>query len=316
MRHPLARYRAARVRAALAAVVLVGSAVWSGAAIAAPGTPTPNASPDCSRGDPASWSRQMSTYADAGAYPAVQEATGDRVSSVLVEIPAIAFTGDGQSATLPVGPCQYIYRYRYSDVQASSGAAAPFAYVEVDWNTEGRPRGPNGSFSSPHFDFHFYLLPRAAIEQGLTCHLAANGKTCDPLTTDYAQMRRFQDLPDAAYVPATYRPDVDSAIPAMGLHLLDTSVDYTVENVNHYPTLIYGTFDGKIVFAEASVTLYTLQDAIAAPDHRISFPFRQPSAFASEIDWPTEYVIQYLPASGGFKTGFAGFEHHAAVSGG
>ena len=69
---------------------------------------------------------------------------------------------------------------------------------------------------------------------------------------------------------------------------------------------------GAIVFAEASVTLYTLQDAVNAPDHRIVFPFRQPTAVADEIDWPTEFVIEYLPDSGGVRVGFQKFVHQTA----
>ena len=268
----------------------------------------------CAAGGPTEWGRQMDAYAAAGAYPAVQSNVDDRVSTVLIEIPAITFTGEGRSSTLPVGPCQYIYRYQYSEIEAPPDGSRPFAYVEVDWNTEGEPRGPNGTFVSPHFDFHFYLLPRDEIEQ-LTC-VSSNGKTCDGLLTHHAQMQPFLNLPDPALVPDQYRPDIDSSIPAMGLHLLDMTIDYTVENVNHYPTLIYGTFDGEIVFAEASVTLYTLQDAVAAPDHRIVFPFRQPPAFGREIDWPTEFVIEHLPASGGFRVGFEGFAHHAPSGGG
>ena len=270
---------------------------------------TPTAVAECGNGSTATWGDQMKDYASVGAYPAIQTNVDGRPSTVFVAIPKISFTGAGQSATLPVGPCQNIYRFAYSDVQSEAVEAGPFAYAEIDWNTEGLPRGPNGSFASPHFDFHFYMLPRADVEQRMTC-ISTNGRTCDPLETDYEQTKLFEDLPDVSFIPPTYRADPGSAIPAMGLHLLDTDFNYTLENVNHYPTLIYGTFDGKVVFAEASVTLYTLQDAVNSPDHRISFPFRQPQAFVTDINWPTEFVIEYLPETGGFQAGFVGFEHH------
>ena len=96
--------------------------------------------------------------------------------------------------------------------------------------------------------------------------------------------------------------------------MLDMTVEYTVDAVNHYPVLIYGSFNGDIVFAEASVTLFTLQDAVNAPDHRLVFPFRQPAAFAREIDWPTEFVIEFQPDTGGFRVGFQKFVHHAAAA--
>ena len=254
----------------------------------------------------------MNAYAESGLFQGTQENDADGVTaSVMVEIPAIEFTGEGRSATLPTGPSQYIYRFHNSAIAAPDGSDQPFAYVEIDWNTEGEPRGPNGSFASPHFDFHFNMLTMDEMQRELTC-VSSNGKTCDGLLTDYEQMRRFQAMPDAQYVPDLYRPDVGSAIPQMGLHLLDMTVTYTVDAVNHTPVLIYGTFDGQVIFAEASVTLFTLQDAVAAPDHRLSFAFRQPAAFMRTIDWPTEFVIEFLPDTGGFLAGFTGFERHEA----
>lgn len=267
---------------------------------AASGTPTD---------EEAAWTAQMDAYRQAGTFPAVQTNADGRASTVMVEIPKIDFTGDGMSSTLPTGPLQYIYRFVDADIAVPEGSDAPFSFVEIDWNTEGAPRGPGGSFSSPHFDFHFYMPARDFIMNDLVC-VSSNGKTCDGFLTDYAQMRRFQNMPEAKYVPDLYRPDVGSAIPMMGLHLLDMTQEYTVEAVNHYPVLIYGTFDGAVVFAEASVTLQTLQDVVASPDHTLSYPFRQPEAFARDIDWPTDFTIEYLPETGGFRAGFTGFQHH------
>jgi len=302
-----------RVRSLLLATIVALSSV---AVVAAQGTPVP-ATPvpayACDDGSPAEWTAQMDAYAKAGSYPAVQTQSGDTIASVLVEVPAIEFTGDGQSATLPIGPCQTIYRFAYSDVQAPEGATLPFAYAEIDWNTEGEPRGPNGSFVSPHFDFHFYMEPKSEIDHQLGC-VSTNGRTCDEFETSYEQMRLFQEMPAPQYIPASYRADVDSAIPEMGLHLLDASFDYTVENVNNTPTLIYGTFNGDVLFAEASVTLYTLQNVIDAPGQTLTFTYQQPEAFATEIDWPTEFVITYLPETGGFQAGFASFVHHEATA--
>jgi hypothetical protein len=237
----------------------------------------------------------------------VQANTTDGVPArVSVEIPQIRFTGSGRSATLPVGPCQHIYRFRFEKVRAPGGdPPSPFRYLEIDWNTEGLPRGPNNSFISPHFDFHYYLRPRRVVDAKTRCP-SSNGKTCDPFKTGYAQMRRFLTMPAPAFVPASYAPDVESSIPMMGLHLLDRTFKYTVHNVDHHPTLIYGTFDGRVLFAEGSVTLATLQDAIAAPRHAVSFPFRQPQRVQGRVPWPTRFTIQYLP-DGKFRAGFERF---------
>lgn len=253
-------------------------------------------------------SRLMQAYARAGAYPTVQANTPAGVpASVSVDVPQIRFTGAGRSATLPVGPCQHIYRFRFGNVRAPGAKApSPFRYIEVDWNTEGVPRGPNNSFVSPHFDFHYYLRPRRVVDATTMC-ASSNGRTCDPFRTSYAQMRRFLRMPAPSFIPASYAPDVGSSIPLMGLHLLDRTFRYTVHNVDHYPTLLYGTFDGNVLFAEASVTLATLQDAIGAPGHVVSFRFRQPRAVQGGVPWPTRFAIKYLPSSGTFRAGFERF---------
>ena len=252
-------------------------------------------------------SRLMHAYGRAGGYPTVQANRADGTPArVSVEIPPIQFTGSGRSPTLPVGPCQHIYRYRFEKVRAPGGeVSSPFRYLEIDWNTEGLPRGPNNSFTSPHFDFHYYLRPRRVVDAKTMC-VSTNGKTCDPFKTGYAKMRRFLRMPAPSFIPASYAPDVDSSIPMMGLHLLDRLFDYTVHNVDHHPTLIYGTFDGKVLFAEASVTLATLQNAIAAPGHVVSFRFRQPRTVQGGVPWPTRFTIRYLPG-GTFRAGFERF---------
>ena len=273
----------------------------------APADPTALTS-RCGRVSLPDGSRLMKAYARAGGYPTLQTNTpGGIPATVSVEIPQIRFTGSGRSATLPVGPCQHVYRFRFENVRAPGlKAPSPFRYIEVDWNTEGRPRGPNNSFVSPHFDFHYYLRPRRVVNATTMC-VSSDGRTCDPLRTSYAQMRRFLQMPAPAFIPASYAPDVGSSIPMMGLHLLDRTFHYTVHNVDHHPTLLYGTFDGNVLFAEASVTLATLQDAIAAPGHVVSFRFRQPRTVQGNVPWPTRFAIQYIPGSQTFRAGFEQF---------
>lgn len=265
------------------------------------------AAPACSRVDADAQQDLMDEYA-ASSFTARQRGVGKNPVSVSVDLPAIRFTGAGESSTLPVGPCQHIYRFAYPDVRAAGGVASPFRYVEIDWNTEGLPRGPNGSFLSAHFDFHFYLRPAAEVAADAGCVLSTNGKTCDPLRTEYAQMERFLDLPARRFLPKRYGPDVDSSIPEMGLHLLDTTADYSVDAVNHNPVLLYGTFAGDVYFTEASVTLITLQDAVDAPDHTLRFPFRRPRVVRGGLPWPGEFVIRYLPASDSFRAAFEDFD--------
>jgi hypothetical protein len=284
--------------AAVALVVAIAQAPADQAAVAS----------GCARVSLRNGSRLVQAYARAGAYPTVQANTAAGVpASVSIDIPQIQFTAPGRSATLPVGPCQHIYRFHFGNVQAPGAKApSPFRYVEVDWNTEGLPRGPNNSFVSPHFDFHYYLRPRSFVDAKTKC-TSSNGRTCDPFRTSYAQMRRFLCMPVASSIPPSYAPDVGSSIPLMGFHLLDRAFHYTIHNVDHSATLLYGTFDGSVLFAEASVTLATFQDAIARPSHIVSFPYRQPRAVQGGVPWPTRFTIQYLPSSETFRAGFSRF---------
>jgi hypothetical protein len=294
----------------LAAVCGLSFALSAAPAVGATSPPAP--APGCSAVGARAQQRLMDGYRDAGTYPARQTGTTRGVpGSVTVQVPRIAFTGPGTSSNLPVGPCQTIYRFAFPRVQARDGdPASPFRYVEVDWNTEGLPRGPNDSFSSPHFDFHYYMRPRAWVDDNTMC-VSTNGRTCDETRTTYRQMRRFLQLPPAGLVPPAYFADTGSSIPLMGLHLLDGLFHYTVDSVDHHPTLIYGTFGGRVLFAESSVTLDTLQDAIRAPGHTLSFPFRQPHRVQDGVAWPTRFTITYDPATQGFTAGFTRFRAHA-----
>ena len=291
-----------RLTICIVAVLVLGAAIVgvpNGAA---------RAPADCNAVSLQDGSQLIDAYGQAGSYPTVQRNKRSGLpASVSVEIPRIEFTGPGTSTTLPAGPCQHIYRYQFAKVRAPRGTtASPFRYAEVDWNTEGLPRGPNNAFVSPHFDFHYYLRSQRFVDKRTRC-TSSNGRTCDPLLTSYRQMLCFLRMPGRRFVPAAYGPDTGSSIPKMGLHLLDRTFDYTVDSVDHHPTLIYGTFNREVLFAEASVTLQTLQDAIAAPDHIVSFRYLQQRRVQGGVPWPSRFEIEYLPATGGFRAAFTDF---------
>ena len=95
----------------------------------------------------------------------------------------------------------------------------------------------------------------------------------------------------------------------MGLHYLDSAIDYTVDYVNNNPTMLYGSYDGEIVFAEASVTIFNLADVKAAPDQTLSWSYPQPTKFSSDAGWPTAFTLTYLPETDHFEAVFTGFVH-------
>lgn len=213
---------------------------------------------------------------------------------------------------LPTRPQWYIYRFNFLEFSNEVQSLLPFQYLEVDWNTEGLPRGPNDSFITPHFDFHLYTKSREFINDETDC--ANNGKTCDSLETGQVQMGRFLDLPEPCFLPEYYFPDTGSSIPAMGLHNLDGEFQYTTDNVNHNAVIIYGSFDGEVAFLEASLTLFAFVDAMkaAAVGRWRSWEIRQPEAYMFEW-WPTEIILQYLPRKDLFLFELYGFERHDPI---
>jgi hypothetical protein len=301
-----------RIASACAIVAVSAALLWwpSASGTSAPIALAAEATPACAAVEPAAEAGLMGAYRAADTSPATQADTARGTpSAISLSIPPIAFTGPGQSSTLPVGPCQTIYRFSFPPIRASPGATeSPFKYAEVDWNTEGLPRGPENSFVSPHFDFHFYLRQKSWVDSHLRCG-SSNGRTCDPQKTSYAQMRRFLMAPPATDVPPGYFPGVESSIPDMGLHSLDGRVHYSVEEVNHHPVLLYGSYDGRLLFVEASVTQYNLQDAMEAPSHTLSYVYRQPREY-EQHSWPTRFTITYDPRTNGYTAAFAGFRTH------
>jgi hypothetical protein len=298
------------LRAPLALLAVVALAVGIAASSSLGQTTEPDvaAAAACAAVAAAPGAAQMAAYSADGAPTARQaDRRAGLPARVTIDLPPIAFDGPGSSPSLPVGPCQTIYRFAYPDIAVARGATrTPFAYAEVDWNTEGLPRGPNNAFTSPHFDFHFYLRPRRWVEGHTMCP-TANGRTCNEVTTPYAQMRRFMDIPPARFLPVDVFPDTGSEIPMMGTHILDGRATYTAPAVDHHPTLIYGSYGGEMLFAESSVTLETLQDAMAAPGHVVSFPYRSPARVRNGRPWPTRFVVRYRPATGRFSASFEAF---------
>lgn len=60
-------------------------------------------------------------------------------------------------------------------------------------------------------------------------------------------------------MPDNYMTDPLSYITEMGLHHLDKLMTYTVDNVNLNPVILYGSFEGDVLFFEGSITAYGFQ---------------------------------------------------------
>jgi hypothetical protein len=122
----------------------------------------------------------------------------------------------------------------------------PYQFVELNWNPEGHE--PDGIYTVPHFDFHFYMIP---VEE-------RNGIV--PSDPQWAQ--KANNLPAPAFIPERYVPaappipgitPADIAVPRMGVHWVDVASP-ELSGSPFTETFIYGTWNGKVIFAEPMIT--------------------------------------------------------------
>ena len=161
------------------------------------------------------------------------------------------------------------------------GKTIPFRWFMLNWNPDGHP--PPDVYSVPHFDFHFYLMPRAKrdeIENGY-CPEASTAVTCETLE------RGTEPLP-LRQRPPEYE-SLSAVEPGMGNHLMDrTAPEFNGEPFTH--TFLWGTFDGELIFFEPMVTRSFLRDLCT----EIRVPIELPSAFPEPGWYPTEYALRYF----------------------
>ena len=99
---------------------------------------------------------------------------------------------------------------------------------------------PGDLFGVPHFDVHFYMTTEAE-------RLAIDPS--DPLFMKKAANRPSADLMPPNFVPP---PELDP-IPAMGEHWIDVT-DPVFAGQPFEAVLIYGAWDGEVIFVEPMVT--------------------------------------------------------------
>jgi hypothetical protein len=96
-----------------------------------------------------------------------------------------------------------------------------------------------------------------------------------------------QRLPGADYVPDGYVAIPDVLVPQMGNHLIDpTSPE--LNGTKFTETLIYGSYDGELIFIEPMITKAWLE---TRPEHNeaLKLPARYPAAGL----WPTNWTTRF-----------------------
>ncbi|MFV0132072.1 hypothetical protein ACLGIH_02180 [Streptomyces sp. HMX87] len=180
--------------------------------------------------------------------------------------------GHGLELSLPDGPA------------GRAGPGLPFRWVLFNWNPQGHK--PHGRYDVPHFDVHFYLVPRETRD-GIRLGRCA-------LLIDCAQLSTAAEPVPAAHLPEGYpASSPETAEGAMGEHL-DSRPASAGSLTGH--TFIYGAYGGEIVFMEPMLTKAFLEGLRATPPHRTCAPVPQPRAWRAPGWYPTRYCMAYRPA--------------------
>ena len=77
--------------------------------------------------------------------------------------------------------------------------------------------------------------------------------------------------------------------------------------------IIYGTFEGEIVFLETSLTLFAFQNAIVS-DVPIRWQILQPESYSYEW-WPNTMTLEFDPSRDVFIFSLTDFESHSIETG-
>lgn len=145
----------------------------------------------------------------------------------------------------------------------------PYDHIGLDWNPAGHPPGP---YLLPHFDVHFYMMTRAE-------RTAMTGTGNDSV--------RIVTPPDAKYIPTGYI-STNEGVPQMGMHWVDpTSPELNGSTFTE--TMIWGTYDGRIVFTEPMITReFLLARPNVAKNLKLPVAYQKTGRY-----YPTTYHVRY-----------------------
>ena len=167
-----------------------------------------------------------------------------------------------------------------------NSALAPFQTVTLDWNPEGHD--PNGIYTLPHFDMHFYMISNEERMQ-----IAPGPQTV---------------FPDSKYLPANFVTDGFS-VPMMGAHWVNLlAPEWNGQTFTH--TFLYGSYMQNVIFYEPMITLAYLQSL--APGETVTEAIPQPSQVQKSGYYPTHYSITYDPTPGEYIIALTGLRYREA----
>ena len=149
-------------------------------------------------------------------------------------------------------------------------AITGFDHVSLDWNPFGH--APQGIYTAPHFDVHFYLMTPQERSK-----ITAVGK----------DLAVTEKKPEARFMPKGYIIPPESAVPQMGAHAVDTATP-ELRGGPFTSTFIYGYYNGRMTFVEPMIATAFLKTKT-----NFSAPVKQPAAYPRRGYYPTRYSVTY-----------------------
>jgi hypothetical protein len=181
----------------------------------------------------------------------------------------------------------------------------PYQFVELDWNPAGHE--PTAIYGVPHFDFHFYTVPR----ETRSSIVPSNPRFAEAAASFPGTEFRPPFYVDAA--TASGAPAWAVTVPQMGLHWFDVrspELQGALGNPGGYRpftrTFIKGTWDGQFIFDEPMITRdWLLTKRVSAREAAADEIIPVPSAarHAPAGFYPQAYRIAYDPQAREFLVG-------------
>jgi hypothetical protein len=149
-----------------------------------------------------------------------------------------------------------------------------FTTIELDWNPSGHE--PEGIYSVPHFDVHFYMISEE-----------------DRLSIPAIDPPAMDEAPEEKYLPELYL-GIPGVEPEMGAHWVDLlSPEFNGGTFSN--SLILGTYDANFIFYEPMIT-----KAYLTTHPNETRPIRQPQAYQRNGYFPLAYSVAYSNNPGQF----------------
>lgn len=209
----------------------------------------------------------------------------------------IAYTDSGEPRELAVVLSETAMNNLPADFTSVSiplptNTQTPYTHIGFDWLPSGHE--PSGVYDTAHFDIHFYMIPEA-----------------ERLLIEADDSIQFQNFPPQGSLPSYYFSD-GIGVPQMGTHWVNL-LSPESSGQAFTQTLVYGTYDGKVIFHEPMITKdfwANISRHDNAPGASDKFSIPQPSIYpVVPAYYPTAYKIIHNEVHGTYSIIMTDFKY-------